>query len=53
VEAERPENERGYHIHPELFGPPPEKSIERARNSGPMRQLQAEKEKAPAASQPQ
>ena len=31
VEREKAESERGYYLHPELFGLPPEKSIEWAR----------------------
>lgn len=32
VEVEKPERERGYYIHPELYGAPAEKSIESARH---------------------
>jgi hypothetical protein len=40
VEVQKPANERGYHIHPELYGAPPERSIEWARDPGLMRELQ-------------
>jgi hypothetical protein len=32
VEVEKPVNERGYYIHPELYGAPPEMSVEWARH---------------------
>jgi len=31
VEIEKPERERGYYLHPELYGAPDEKNIEWAR----------------------
>lgn len=40
VEEEKQESERGYYIHPELFGAPEEKGIEWARNPAWMRQAQ-------------
>jgi len=40
VEVEKPANERGYYIHPELFGAPRERSIEWARNPELMKKLQ-------------
>jgi len=32
VEQEKPERERGFYLHPELFGAPPEKSVASARH---------------------
>jgi hypothetical protein len=40
VEVEKPENERGYYLHPELYGAPPEKSIEWASHPDAMRRMQ-------------
>ena len=40
VEVEKPEQERGYYIHPQLFGQPPTKSIEWAQHPLQMKQLQ-------------
>ena len=31
VEEDKPEKERGYYLHPTVFGQPEEKSIERVR----------------------
>ncbi len=38
VEELKPENERGFYLHPELFGQPEEKSVEWARNPEMMKQ---------------
>jgi len=40
VEVEKPEQERGYYIHPQLFGQPPTKSIEWAQHPLQMKKLQ-------------
>jgi hypothetical protein len=45
VEVDKPESERGYYIHPELYGQPKEKSIEWARHPGIMREMQRTTEK--------
>ena len=39
VEVEKPERERGYYIHPELYGAPEEKSIEWARHPDLMKRM--------------
>ncbi len=39
VEEDKPEAEQGYYLHPELYGQPPEKSIEWARYPEMMRRL--------------
>jgi hypothetical protein len=44
VEQEKPANERGYYIHPELYGQPEEKGIAWARNPKVMRQIKARRE---------
>jgi hypothetical protein len=36
VEVEKPANERGYYLHPELFGQPPQRSLEWADHPGQM-----------------
>jgi hypothetical protein len=41
VEVEKPQNERGYYLNPELFGAPREKSIDWARMPQMMKRLQA------------
>jgi hypothetical protein len=41
VEVDKPESERGYYIHPELYGQPKEKGIEWAHNPQLMRQLES------------
>jgi hypothetical protein len=43
VEEQKQERERGYYIHPELYGAPEEKGIEWARNVAWMLQLQKNK----------
>lgn len=45
VEVDKPENERGYYIHPELFGAPPEKSIEWATHPDAMREMRKMRQK--------
>jgi hypothetical protein len=39
VEVEKPERERGYYLHPELFGAPAEKNIEYARHPEVMQKM--------------
>ena len=39
VEVEKSERERGYYIHPELYGAPEEKSIEWARHRDLMKRM--------------
>jgi hypothetical protein len=45
IEEKKPEEERGYYLHPELFNQPEEKSIEWARNPEMMRMNKEEREK--------
>jgi hypothetical protein len=45
VEVEKPERERGFYLHPELFGAPDEKNIEWARNPQLMKRVKADREK--------
>jgi hypothetical protein len=45
VEVDKPANERGSYIHPELFGARQERSVEWARHPKMMKQMQAEREK--------
>jgi hypothetical protein len=40
-EVDKPESERGYYIHPELYGQPKEKGIEWAHQRQQMRQLES------------
>ncbi|HEV2423635.1 MAG TPA: hypothetical protein VGZ29_02285 [Terriglobia bacterium] len=51
TEVEKPARERGYYIHPELYGAPPEKSIDWARHPELMKRLKADREKQPATAQ--
>ena len=46
VEVEKPVNERGYYIHPELYGAGQEKSIEWAEHPEQMRKLAQQQAKA-------
>jgi len=48
VEVEKPEQERGTYIHPELFGQPQEKGVEWAHRPPQMRRIRAAAEKQPA-----
>jgi hypothetical protein len=50
VETEKPANERGYLLHPELYGQPPQKSIEWAEHPQLMRNLTKAKASRKAAS---
>jgi hypothetical protein len=45
VEEAKPELERGFYMHPELFGQPAEKQTEWGRRPAQMKQLQAAREK--------
>ncbi len=45
VEVDKPENERGYYIHPELYGAPPEKSMEWASHPDAMREMREMRQK--------
>lgn len=51
VEEEKPEQERGYYLHPELHGQPEEKGVEWARNPEMMRQMKERSEQAQRKSQ--
>ena len=44
VEEDKPEAERGYYLHPELFGQPPEKGIEWAQHPVLMQRMKAQRE---------
>ena len=44
VEEEKPPEERGYYLHPEVYGQPEEKGIEWARNPEPMQKINEEHE---------
>jgi hypothetical protein len=46
AEQEKPANERGYYIHPELFGQPEQRQTEWGRRPERMRQMQAMRERA-------
>ena len=50
VEVDKPEEQRGYYIHPELYGAPEEKGIEWARHPEMMRRMKARQTKAPSQS---
>jgi len=45
VEVEKTFTERGFYLHPELFGQPEEKGIEWARNPERMQRMKEEQEK--------
>jgi hypothetical protein len=44
-EEDKPEIERGYYLHPEVFGQPEEKGVEWARNPEMMKRLKEERER--------
>jgi hypothetical protein len=48
VEEEKPERERGYFLHPQVFDQPEEKSLEWARNPEMMRQIKSRRQDAEA-----
>ncbi len=52
VEVEKPEREHGYYLTPELYGAPPEKSIEWARHPEMMKRIEEQRAKAAAAAKP-
>jgi hypothetical protein len=47
VEVDKPENERGYYIHPELYGQPAEKDLAWLRHPALRKQLNSRHESAP------
>jgi len=46
VEEDKPERERGYYLHPQVFDQPEEKSVEWARNPKMMRQIKSRRQEA-------
>jgi len=44
IEEEKPERERGFYLHPEVFSQPEEKSVEWARNPEMMRQIRSRRD---------
>jgi trimeric autotransporter adhesin len=46
AEQEKPANERGYYIHPELYGQPEQRQTEWGRRPERMRQMEAQRERA-------
>jgi hypothetical protein len=48
VEEDKPEEEIGYYLHPELYGQAEEKSIEWARDPDGMKRMKEEREKPQA-----
>jgi trimeric autotransporter adhesin len=50
VEVQKPERERGYYLHPELYGAPKEKNVEWARHPEVMQQTKARQAKLAAQS---
>jgi trimeric autotransporter adhesin len=46
VEEAKPERERGYYLHPQVFDQPEEKSLEWARNTEMMRQIKIRRQEA-------
>jgi len=51
VEVEKPERERGFYLHPELYGQPQEKSVEWAHHPEQMRRMRAVAERQSASPQ--
>jgi trimeric autotransporter adhesin len=51
VEVDKPAGERGYYIHPELYGAPAEKSVEWARHPEIMERMKADRARHAAAAQ--
>jgi hypothetical protein len=45
VEVQKPERERGYYINPDLFGAPPERNMDWARNPQVMKRLRSLQQK--------
>jgi hypothetical protein len=50
VEVQKPERERGYYLHPELYGAPQEKNVEFARHPEAMQRMKARQAKLAAQS---
>jgi trimeric autotransporter adhesin len=50
VEVQKPERERGYYLHPELYGAPEEKNVEWARQPDAMQRMKARQVKSAAQS---
>ena len=48
VEVQKPERERGYYIHPELYGAPAEKGMEWARHLDILQKMKARQAKLAA-----
>jgi hypothetical protein len=48
VEVQKPQPERGYYINPELFGAPPERNVDWARNPRLMKRLKSIQQKQAA-----
>ncbi len=53
AEQEKPLNERGYYIHPELYGQPEQRQTEWGRRPERMRQMEAMRERAKQVRSPQ
>jgi hypothetical protein len=45
VEQEKPDQERGYYLHPELYGQPEERGVQWAQRPEMMRQMKEQREK--------
>ncbi len=52
VEEDKPEAERGYYLHPELYNQPPEKSIDWARHPELMQRIKEREETNPSVPYP-
>jgi len=48
VEEDKPEQERGYYLHPDLYGAPEDKGVEWTRYPGLMRQIKSQEPNSPA-----
>ena len=46
VEEEKPDRERGYYLHPQVFDQPEEKSLEWARNPEMLKQIKSRRQDA-------
>jgi hypothetical protein len=51
VEQDKPDRERGFYLHPELYGAPPEKRIDWARHPKMMKDMKEQRSKRAAAAQ--
>jgi trimeric autotransporter adhesin len=51
VEQDKPDRERGFYLHPELYGAPPEKRIDWARHPKMMKDMKEQRNKRAAAAQ--